>query len=151
MALLVAITSARRARELCALSHEAPFLQFHKEKVTLYTDIYFPSKDVSDFHMSQPIVLPIFYLSPTSDLEKWLHCLMLEDCYIFLSHRQNNLTKQKDLFVTKDLVRFILFHLKDLWSGSCPPLSCLTDGQSSLLPRSQPFYIFYDNISRSFA
>uniref|UniRef100_A0ABM5F2Z8 Uncharacterized protein n=1 Tax=Pogona vitticeps TaxID=103695 RepID=A0ABM5F2Z8_9SAUR len=57
-AFLVAITSAKRASELSALRADPPFIQFHPDKVTLYFDVSFLPKVVSDFHLNQPIILP---------------------------------------------------------------------------------------------
>ena len=57
-AFLVAMTSAKRASELAALLADPPFIQFHPDEVTLYFDVSFLPKVVSDFHLNQPIILP---------------------------------------------------------------------------------------------
>ncbi|KAJ7338911.1 hypothetical protein JRQ81_012813 [Phrynocephalus forsythii] len=56
----VAIASACRASELCALRCDQPYLQFHRDRVVAYPDITFLPKVVSSFHVSQPIILPAF-------------------------------------------------------------------------------------------
>ena len=72
---LVAVTLACRASEFSVLWVDPPFLQFHSNKVTLYPDLSFLPKVVSDFNLRQPIVLPTFFPLPTSDLECSLHSL----------------------------------------------------------------------------
>ena len=66
---LVTITSARRASELGALQANTPYVQFHPEKVTLYSNVSFLPKVVSDFHLKQPTILPTFFSSPANNLE----------------------------------------------------------------------------------
>ncbi|XP_044292792.1 uncharacterized protein LOC123026809 [Varanus komodoensis] len=62
-AFLVAVTSARRASELCAPRIDPPFLNFHKEKVVLRMDSEFLPKVATPFHLNQDIVLPAFFPS----------------------------------------------------------------------------------------
>ncbi|KAF7246303.1 Chromodomain-helicase-DNA-binding protein 7 [Varanus komodoensis] len=75
VAFLVAITLARRASELSALRVDPPYLNFHKEKVVLRTDSAFLPKVATAFHINQDIVLPAFFPSPSTPIEKSLHSL----------------------------------------------------------------------------
>ncbi|KAF7253464.1 Exportin-T [Varanus komodoensis] len=68
-AFLVAVTSARRSSELCALRVDPPFLNFHKEKVVLRLDPSFLLKVATSFHMQQEIVLPAFFPTPSNLIE----------------------------------------------------------------------------------
>ncbi|CAJ0918503.1 unnamed protein product, partial [Ranitomeya imitator] len=70
---LVAITSIKRVLELADLSCQAPFLQFHQDKVVLKPAPSFLPKVVSSFHINEDIVLPSFCLAPTHRVEKALH------------------------------------------------------------------------------
>lgn len=92
---LVAITSVRRASELAALHVHPPFLQFHPLKVTLYLDVTFLPKVVTDFHVSQPIILQSYFPSSSMDTERCLHSLDVRRALAFYvsrfeSYRQNN-------------------------------------------------------------
>lgn len=51
---LIAVTLARLACELVALRVDQPYLQFHPDKVTLFPDVSFLPKVVTDFHLNQP-------------------------------------------------------------------------------------------------
>ena len=46
---LVAIMSAWRANELAALWADAPYVQFHSDRVALYPDVSFLPKVISSF------------------------------------------------------------------------------------------------------
>ena len=95
---LVAITSAKRASELAALRSDAPYLQFHPGKVTLYFDTTFLPKVVSDFHMSQPIVLPTLFPSPSTPLERKLHTLDVRQALAFYIDRAKQFQRSPRLF-----------------------------------------------------
>ena len=76
---LVAITSARRA--------DTPYLQFHPDKVTLYPDVSFLPKVISDFHLNQPPNYPPFSFF-ISDIRSRVHasysgCQMLPGLLCF--------------------------------------------------------------------
>ena len=87
---LVAVTSARQASELAALRADPPYLQFHLGKATLYPDVSFLPKVVSDFHLTQPIVLPTFFPSPSSALEQLLHNFDIKRSLAFyISHTKD--------------------------------------------------------------
>ncbi|KAJ7332170.1 hypothetical protein JRQ81_014350 [Phrynocephalus forsythii] len=96
---LIAITSARRASELAALRMDPPFLQFYPDKVTLFPDITFLPKVVSEFHINQPIILPTFFPAPTTDLERSLHLLDVRRALLFYLSRTAPVRKTKRLFV----------------------------------------------------
>ncbi|XP_067320571.1 uncharacterized protein [Anolis sagrei] len=99
VAFLVAITSARRASELCALRVDPPYLKFHKDKVVLRTDISFLPKVSTTFHMSQEIVLPSFFQNPTTPLEKGWHCLDVRRALAFYVDRTAGIRKTPRLFI----------------------------------------------------
>lgn len=94
---LVAITSARRACELAA--YDQPYLQFHPNKVTLFPDVSFIPKVVSDFHLNQPLVSPMLFPSPTTDLERSLHSLDVKRALAFYASRTSAFRKTQRLFV----------------------------------------------------
>ncbi|XP_067326085.1 uncharacterized protein [Anolis sagrei] len=98
-AFLVAITSARRVSEICALRSDEPYLRFHKDKVILHTGISFLPKVTSRFHMSQEIVLPAFFQSPTTSLERGLHMLDVRRALAFYLSRTKDVRKTPRLFV----------------------------------------------------
>ena len=57
----MAITSARCVSELVALRSDYSYLQFYPDKVKLCVGISFLPKAVSQFHLSQPLILPSFF------------------------------------------------------------------------------------------
>ncbi|KAJ7335336.1 hypothetical protein JRQ81_013277 [Phrynocephalus forsythii] len=99
LAFLLAITSARRASELAALRSDPPFLQFHLEKVTLYPDVSFLLKVVSHFHLSQPLVLPTYFPSPSTDVERMLHTLDVRRALLFYTSRTAPIRRSPRLFI----------------------------------------------------
>ena len=98
-AFLVAITSAKRASELSALRCDPPFTQFHPDKVTLYFDVSFLPKMVSDFHINQPIILPSFFKSPLSPLEHMLHTLDVRRALSLYLDRTKSYRRSNRLFI----------------------------------------------------
>lgn len=102
---LVAITSARRASELAALRAGPPYIQFHPDKVTLYTDVSFVPKVASAFHQRQPIILPSFFPRPTSPLERRLHMLDVRRALSFYVDRTAKFRRDGRLFVCPHLPR----------------------------------------------
>ena len=89
----IAITFARRASELAALRIDPPFLQFHSDKVTLFPDVSFLLKVVSHFHLSQPIILPTFFPSTTTDLERSLQTSDTRWALAFYASRMSSFCK----------------------------------------------------------
>nr|XP_008107943.1 PREDICTED: inositol hexakisphosphate kinase 3 isoform X1 [Anolis carolinensis]XP_008107944.1 PREDICTED: inositol hexakisphosphate kinase 3 isoform X1 [Anolis carolinensis]XP_016848789.1 PREDICTED: inositol hexakisphosphate kinase 3 isoform X1 [Anolis carolinensis] len=98
-AFLVAVTSARRASELCALRADPPYLRFHTDKVVLRTDITFLPKVVSKFHMCQDISLPAFFQNPASPLEIMLHSLDVRRALAYYVQRTAEYRKSPQLFL----------------------------------------------------
>ncbi|XP_067319635.1 uncharacterized protein C6orf132 homolog [Anolis sagrei] len=98
-AFLVAITSARRSSELTALRSDPPYIRFHDDKVVLRTDVTFLPKVVSQFHMSEDIILPAFFTNPTSPLEVTLHSLDVKRALSFYLHRTSSYRKSPKLFL----------------------------------------------------
>ena len=96
---LVAITSARRASELAALRADQPFLQFFPDKVILHTDVSFLPKIVSEFHLSQPLILPTLFPNPTSDTERMLHTLDVRRALSFYVTRTKEFRLSPKLFL----------------------------------------------------
>ncbi|XP_042315420.1 uncharacterized protein LOC121926471 [Sceloporus undulatus] len=96
-AFLVAIMSARRAGELCAL--RADYLRFHKDKVVLRTDISFLPKVVSPLHTSQDIVLPTLAPNPTSEEKRRIHALDVRRALAFYLDRTSGSRSTNRFFV----------------------------------------------------
>ena len=96
---LVAITSAKWASELAALRSDPPFLQFHPDKVTLYFDVSFLPKVVSEFHLSQPIILPTLFPSLSTPLKSMLHTLDVRRSLGFYIYRTKSFRKSQRLFL----------------------------------------------------
>lgn len=67
--------STRRVNELAALQIDPPSLIFPPESVVLHSSIRFLPKLVSRFHLSQGIVLPMFFPTVSSENEHELHYL----------------------------------------------------------------------------
>lgn len=63
------------ASELSALSCRSPFLTFHQDRAVLRTVPSFLPKVVSNFHLNQEIVIPIFCPSPSKTKEVALNSL----------------------------------------------------------------------------
>ncbi|XP_062994197.1 interferon-induced very large GTPase 1-like [Elgaria multicarinata webbii] len=99
VAFLIAIASGRRSSELCALHVDPPLTVFHTDKVVLRPDLAFLPKVVSEFHINQPIVLPAFFPSPTTSLEKRLHCLDVHRVLAFYKDRTQAFRTTNRLFV----------------------------------------------------
>ncbi|KAF7246172.1 Lamina-associated polypeptide 2, isoform alpha [Varanus komodoensis] len=99
VAVLVAITSVRRASELSALCVDPPYLNFHKEKVVLRTDPAFLSKVATLFHVNRDIVLPAFFPSPSIPIERSLHSLDVRRCLAFYRSHMESFRKTKLLFI----------------------------------------------------
>ncbi|KAF7251454.1 Fibrous sheath-interacting protein 1 [Varanus komodoensis] len=99
-AFLVAITLARRASELCALRIDPPYLNFHKEKVVLHTDLVFLLKVVSPFHINQDIILPAFFPTPSTPIERLLH--FLNDSLAYANRKLETVPGEKVLRDTKE-------------------------------------------------
>nr|XP_060627676.1 mediator of RNA polymerase II transcription subunit 19 isoform X1 [Anolis sagrei ordinatus] len=98
-AFLVAITSARRASELCALRVDPPYFRLHKDKVVLQTDVAFLPKVSSFFHMSQEIILPSFFQCPSTPMERTLHLLDVRRALAYYVDRTTSLRKTPRLFI----------------------------------------------------
>ena len=84
---LVVITCAKRASELAALRLDPLYLKLHPDKITLYFDISFFPKVVSDFHLSQSIVLLMLFLSPSIPMKWKLHILDVKRALAFCFNR----------------------------------------------------------------
>ncbi|XP_042315264.1 uncharacterized protein LOC121926389 [Sceloporus undulatus] len=98
-AFLVAITSARRAGELCALRADQPYIRFHRDKVVLRADITFLPKVVSAFHLNQDIILPILAPNPSTDEERRMHSLDVRRALAFYLDRTLGSRLSNRLFV----------------------------------------------------
>ena len=96
---LVAITSAKCTSKLAALRSDQPFLQFHLDKVTLYPDVSFLPKVVSDFHLNQPVILLILFSSPSTPLECMLHTFDVRRYLAFYIDRTKLFRKASRLFL----------------------------------------------------
>ncbi|KAF7252794.1 Importin-5 [Varanus komodoensis] len=98
-AFLVAVTSARRASELPALRIDPPYLNFHEEKVILCMDSSFLPKVATPFHLSQDIVLPVFYPAPSNPVQRALHTLDVRRCLAFYHSHTESFHRTNKLFV----------------------------------------------------
>ena len=67
--------------------------------MTLYFDVSFLPKVISDFHLNQPIILPSFFKSPSSRLEHMLHNLDTRRTLAFYVERTKVFRKSNKLFV----------------------------------------------------
>ncbi|XP_073414114.1 uncharacterized protein [Dendrobates tinctorius] len=76
--ILVALTSARRIRDLQALSVNPPYTQVFQDRVMVRTDPTYLQKVASDFHRGQEIVLPSFCENPKNLGEEKFHSLDVE-------------------------------------------------------------------------
>ncbi|KAF7243474.1 Far upstream element-binding protein 1 [Varanus komodoensis] len=99
MAFLVAVTSACRASELCALQIYPPYLNFRKEKVVLRMDPSSLPKVAALFHLNQDTVLPAFFPSPSNPIERSLHTLDVRRCLAFYRSCTESLRCSYRLFV----------------------------------------------------
>nr|XP_016854678.1 PREDICTED: uncharacterized protein LOC107983852 [Anolis carolinensis] len=100
VAFLVAVTSAQRSSELCALHADEPYLRFHLDKVVLRTDIAFLPKVATAFHIEQDIVLPAFFFqAPSTDTEWTLHLLDVRRALAFYLDRTKDFRKSPRLFL----------------------------------------------------
>ena len=95
----MAVTSARRASELCALRTDEPYLIFHHDKVTLRPDNQFLPKVVTSFHVNQDISLPAFFPRPSTPLEQRLHTLDVRRALAFYTDHTKHLRQTTRLFV----------------------------------------------------
>lgn len=82
MAFLLAITSARRISEIQAFSALSPYTTILDDKVIIRPIPTFRPKVVSDFHMSQDVILPSFCPNPSNTLEERFHCLDVRRCLL---------------------------------------------------------------------
>ena len=71
----------------------------HPDTVTLYLDGSFLPKMVSEFHMNQAIILPVFFLSPSTPLECKRHTLDVRRTIAFYLHRTNTFRRSTCLFL----------------------------------------------------
>lgn len=126
MAFLVAVTSAKHASELAAFCSDSPYTVFHKDKVVLSPDPLFLLKGISSLHLSQPMVLPVFFPASADDCQHVLHCL--DVCRVLAYYLTVLLLGKMPvcLFLTLGLQRALLSHLRGFLRG----LFC----HSALLP-----------------
>ncbi|XP_041425895.1 uncharacterized protein LOC121395697 [Xenopus laevis] len=96
---LVAISSARRVSELCALSCDPPFLVFHRDKAVLRTVPSFLPKVVTSFHINQEIVVPSLCPDPKNDKERRLHGLDVVRALRWYLDRSKSFRRSQSLFV----------------------------------------------------
>ncbi|XP_071982985.1 uncharacterized protein [Engystomops pustulosus] len=79
---LIAITSARRLKEIQALSLREPYLRVLEDRVILTLDKTFAPKVSSSFHRNQEIVLPSFCQNPKNSKESAWHTLDVRRCLL---------------------------------------------------------------------
>lgn len=78
---------------------DPPYLQFHHHKVTLSPDLTFLPKVVMDFNLAQPIIVPTFLPSPSSDLETSLRSLDVRCSLAYYVNRTKSFHSTKRLFI----------------------------------------------------
>ncbi|KAF7239261.1 (E2-independent) E3 ubiquitin-conjugating enzyme FATS [Varanus komodoensis] len=69
------------------------------EKVVLHTDPAFLPKVATPFHINQDIVVPAFFPSPSTPIEKSLHSLDVHRCLAFYRSHTESFRKTKHLFI----------------------------------------------------
>lgn len=99
LAILLALTSARRVSDIHAFTIDKPFLQFTPSAVILRTNPTFIPKVPSDFHLNQPIILKTFFPDPQTPGEQALHTLDIKRCIKFYLQRTSATRKSRPLFV----------------------------------------------------
>ncbi|XP_075772102.1 uncharacterized protein LOC142824233 [Pelodiscus sinensis] len=98
---LLAITSSRRVSELAALMATPSYTVFTKDSVTLRTHPAFIPKVATQFHVNEPVVLPVFYPKPhTSNRDSLLHTLDVRRALAFYIDRTRAWRKTDRLIVS---------------------------------------------------
>lgn len=97
--MLVAVTSARRVSELCALSTNPNLCIFHSDRVVLRLDPAFIPLINTWFHSTQDIVLPPFCPKPTCQLEADWHKLDVRRVLKHYIDRTKQFRKTDSLFI----------------------------------------------------
>lgn len=99
VALLLALTSARRVGELQALTIKEPYLQFKTDTVILRTNPTFIPKVPSEFHLNEPVILRSFFPKPSTPAERSLHTLDVQRCLKFYLQRTSGFRRSTQLFI----------------------------------------------------
>lgn len=99
VALLLALTSARRVSEIQVFSISETFLQFKADRVILRTNPKFIPKVPTMFHLNLPIVLPTYFRNPSSIAEKSLHTLDIRRCLKFYLDKTKSFRKSDQLLI----------------------------------------------------
>uniref|UniRef100_A0A803J3I0 ribonuclease H n=1 Tax=Xenopus tropicalis TaxID=8364 RepID=A0A803J3I0_XENTR len=97
--LLVALTSARRACELQALSARAPYTVFKGDSVVLRPILQFLPKVVSPLHINEPIILPAFVPNMNAQEGAAWKSLDVHYCLQIYLQKTENVRKTDRLFV----------------------------------------------------
>lgn len=95
-----ALSLLKRQQEQLVSLPLSPYLQLHRDKVTIFPNMSFLSKMVLDFHISNPFVLPTFFCSPISELEKSFHILDVCKAHTFYTSRTKPFPKSNKLFLS---------------------------------------------------
>ena len=88
-------------------------------KVTLYCDVSFLPKIVSEFHPNQPLILPTLFLSPFTPLERMLRMLGVRCSLAFHINRTKSESLQGSSYAFMTLIRVFNFASNYL-SLDCP-------------------------------
>ncbi|XP_069588149.1 uncharacterized protein [Ranitomeya imitator] len=100
VALLIALTSARRVGDIQALSIDPPFLMTYQDRVVLKPDPSYLPKVATKYHRSQEIFLPSFYDNPLNPEEEKLHMLDVKRAVLSYIERTQSCRQSRALFVS---------------------------------------------------
>ncbi|XP_077110684.1 uncharacterized protein LOC143805654 [Ranitomeya variabilis] len=135
VALLIALTSARRVGDIQALSIDPPFLITYQDRIVLKPDPSYLPKVATKYHRAQEIFLPSFYDNPANSEEEKLHMLDVKRAVLGYIDRTRSCRQSRALFVSfqghrkghgvtkATLSRWIreAIHLAYLSKGESPP------------------------------
>ncbi|XP_069600610.1 uncharacterized protein [Ranitomeya imitator] len=100
VALLVALTSARRVSDIQALSVDPPFLMVFQDRIVLKPDPSYLPKVASIYHRSQEIILPSFFNTPVTPEQHKLHTLDVRRAILTYIERSQTWRQSRALLVS---------------------------------------------------
>ncbi|XP_077121603.1 uncharacterized protein LOC143776275 [Ranitomeya variabilis] len=100
VALLVALTSARRVSDIQALSVDPPFLLIFHDRIVLKPDPSYLPKVASTYHRSQEIFLPSFFDSPVTPEQHKFHTLDVRRAILTYIERCQTWRESRALFIS---------------------------------------------------
>ncbi|XP_077125588.1 uncharacterized protein LOC143782239 [Ranitomeya variabilis] len=100
VALLVALTSARRVSDIQALSVDPPYLLIFHDRIVLKPDPSYLPKVASTYHRSQEIFLPSFFDSPVTPEQHKFHTLDVRRAILTYIERCQTWRGSRALFIS---------------------------------------------------